>query len=56
MVAHVSAPTRRFVRRGSSQGKVVVEGMNSGSLASATGDGAFLADPGGSLTLNLVSG
>jgi hypothetical protein len=33
---------------------VVIEGANSGSLKSATGDGNFLADPSGSVTLDLM--
>ncbi len=32
----------------------VVEGANSGGLASATGGGDFLANPSGSVTLNLT--
>jgi len=33
---------------------VVIEGANSGSLKSATGDGDFVANPSGSVTLDLV--
>jgi hypothetical protein len=32
----------------------VIEGSGSGGLASATGSGEFLADPGGSVTLNFT--